>query len=103
MPYRDLDVMVGAAYQTSGGNWQDKVLYLNDYAWKQILYGDGERKVKVIDEVTLDPDSKTIMVKYDGDQMLAYNLKLKSVFNTDFGNGMVYFYINTKLSKWSAN
>lgn len=32
MPYRKLEVLVGAAYLTSGGNWEKVVIYLNDYA-----------------------------------------------------------------------
>lgn len=106
MPYRNLEVLVGAAYLTSGGNWEKAKLYLNDYAWKQILFGDEERSIISIDKVKLELgalNNCNIIILYNGNNPTIYNLRCEQVVNSNFANGMVYFYLTTKLSKWSAS
>lgn len=106
MPYRNLDVLIGAAYWTSGGNWQNKTLYINNYAWKQIIEGDGENNVKSIEKVQLDlknQKNSSVIVIFNTKEIFVSNLRFEQVYNSDAGNGMVYFYITAKLSKWPSN
>lgn len=106
MPYRKLEILVGAAYLTSGGNWEKDVIYLNNYAWKQILYGDEERSIKSVDNVKLELgtlNNCNVIIVYNENTSTIYNLRCEQVVNSLRGNGMVYFYLTTKLSKWSAN
>lgn len=106
MPYRKLDVLIGAAYFTSGGNWENKTLYINNYAWKQIIEGDGENNVNSIESVKLDlkdHDNSSVIVLFNTKEVFVSNLRCEEVINSDVGNGMRYFYITAKLSKWPSN
>jgi hypothetical protein len=106
MPSREIEILIGAAYRTSTGNWQNKVIYLNDYAWKQIVISDYAPVKINIDKVILDlknENDSIVTVLYNTNKIISYRLLFKEVINSSYGNGMVYFFIKVNLSKWSIN